>query len=757
MTTTMNRLFAIDPWQVTTTQFNPATKRLQESLTAIGNGYMGMRGNFEEGYSGDTLQGTYLGGVWFPDKTRVGWWKNGYPEYFGKAINAPSFIGIGITINGERVDLATSQFRDFSLTLDLHQGLLTRRFTIEDPETAVQFTFRRFVSNVIRQAALIEVTAKVLHGQAHLQFNATLDGNVTNEDSNYDERFWVPLQEDANAGSIQLETRENPFGVPRFTVLLQQGLRLNGQPVGGERTTTSGTLSEALAVDLAAGESMTLEKDVIVVTSRDVAETAQPAASATLLGQLQTNSFAQALAAHTAVWAERWAQSDVEISGDDAAQQGIRFNIAQLFMTYYGEDKRLNVGPKGFTGEKYGGATYWDTEAYVVPMYLAVTPPSVTKALLQYRHDQLPGAYHNAQQQGLAGALFPMVTFNGIECHNEWEITFEELHRNSAVAFAIYQYTAYTGDESYVNTAGIEVLVGIARFWADRVHFSQRAGKYMIHGVTGPNEYENNVNNNWYTNLMASWVLEYTLARLPKADSTITGKLAVTDAEQAHWQDIIDRMYFPTDDKLGIFVQNDTFLDKDLRPASTIPADQRPLNQHWSWDRILRSPFIKQADVLQGIYFLNDRFTREQKERNFDFYEPLTVHESSLSASIHAILAAELGKADKAVELYARTARLDLDNYNNDTADGLHITSMTGSWLAIVQGFAGMRYDHDQLRFDPFLPKKWQRYSFAINYRGRVIAVSVSDHTTLTLRAGEPLDVWVNGERRHMVKEEGHA
>ncbi|WP_125705436.1 glycoside hydrolase family 65 protein [Lacticaseibacillus daqingensis] len=753
----MKRLFAIDPWLITTQAFDPQAKRLQESLTAIGNGYMGMRGNFEEGYSGDHLQGTYLGGVWFPDKTRVGWWKNGYPEYFGKAINAPSFIDLPITLNGQPVDLATGTFHDFALMLDLHQGLLTRHFTYEVGDTAVAFTFRRFVSNVVQQAALIELTMTCLRGHADLVLAAGLDGNVTNEDSNYSERFWVPQAESAEAGTIQLQTRPNPFGVPQFTVLLQQALRVDGRAVQGARKTTPGTLTETLQMRLAAGETGTVEKDVIVLTSRDVAPAAQPAAATALMTQLQTASFAEALAAHTAVWANRWAQSDVQIDGDDAAQQGIRFNIAQLFMTYYGQDTRLNVGPKGFTGEKYGGATYWDTEAYVVPMYLAVTPPSVTRALLQYRHDQLPGAFHNAAQQGLAGALYPMVTFNGIECHNEWEITFEELHRNSAVAFAIYQYTAYTGDETYVNTAGIEVLVGIARFWADRVHYSKRRGQYMIHGVTGPNEYENNVNNNWYTNLMAQWVLEYTLARLPQADTDVVAKLAVTADEKAHWQAIIDNMYLPTDPDLGIFVQHDTFLDKDIRPASTIPADQRPINQHWSWDRILRSPFIKQADVLQGIYFLNDRFTRAQKERNFDFYEPLTVHESSLSAAIHAILAAELGKVDKAVALYARTARLDLDNYNNDTEDGLHITSMSGGWLAIVQGFAGMRYDHDQLRFNPFLPKGWTRYSFSLNYRGRVLAVTVTETTQIKLVTGAPLDVWVNGTKRHLTQEVADA
>jgi maltose phosphorylase len=748
----MKRIFEIDPWLVESHELNPTDKRLQESITAIGNGYMGLRGNFEEGYSGDHLQGTYIAGTWFPDKTRVGWWKNGYPEYFGKVINAPSFIDIGITINGERVDLATTQYTDFDLVLDLHQGLLTRSYVVTVAGTQVRLEFKRFLSVAVRQAALVQVTATALDGEAILAFDAGINGNVVNEDSNYDDHFWMPDLQDAERGFIQMTTKPNPFKVPQFTVLAQQSLRRDGLPIQGNVSAEPGTVHAQVTAQLKAGQQVVLEKDVVVVTSRDVAKDEQQATAAKLMAQVQAQSFTGNLQRHEAIWQQRWRQSDVTITGDDAAQQGIRFNIAQMFMTYYGEDKRLNVGPKGFTGEKYGGATYWDTEAYVVPMYLAVTPPDVTRALLQYRHDQLPGAYHNAQQQGLAGALFPMVTFNGIECHNEWEITFEELHRNAAVAFAIYQYTAYTGDESYVNGAGLEVLVGIARFWADRVHFSQRKQMYMLHGVTGPNEYENNVNNNWYTNTMASWCLEYTLARLPHGDADVVGKLNVTDKEKAHWQDIIDRMYRPEDKQLGIFVQNDTFLDKDLRPVSAIPADQRPINQHWSWDRILRSPFIKQADVLQGIYFLNDRFTRTQKEKNFDFYEPMTVHESSLSASIHAILAAELGKSEKAVELYARTARLDLDNYNNDTVDGLHITSMSGGWLAIVQGFAGMRYDHDELRFKPFLPANWSAYSFKLNYRGRLIGVAVAKQATFTLIDGPELDVLVDGQRVHLRK-----
>lgn len=744
----MKRIFEINPWQVTTHEFNPADKRLQESITSIGNDYMGMRGNFEEGYSGDSLQGTYLAGVWFPDKTRVGWWKNGYPKYFGKSINAPSFIGIGININGEKLDLATSKIKDFSFSLDMHQGLLTRSFTYLGTTTTIRFEFQRFLHIKQKEAALINVVATVLTGKAKITFTATLDGTVTNEDSNYNEHFWQSCGEDGDQRTIQVKTIPNPYGVPQFTVLLKQGLRHNNHFVKGIVTTTKAGLSEKLTVDLNSGDSYNLEKDVIVVTSRDVEPEMQAQKAAELMTRLQAKSFAENLAEHTAIWQRRWEKSDVVITGNDLAQQGIRFNILQLFMTYYGEDQRLNVGPKGFTGEKYGGATYWDTEAFIFPMYLCVAKPNVTRALLQYRHDQLAGAYQNAKDLGLKGALFPMVTFNGLECHNEWEITFEEIHRNADIAFAIKRYTSYTGDESYVKNEGMDVLVETARFWADRVHYSKWRQKYVMHGVTGPNEYENNVNNNWFTNLMAQWVLQYTLERLPLADPAAQKRVHVSEQEKANWQDIIANMYLPEDHERGIFLQQDDFLDKDLQPAKEIPATERPINQHWSWDKILRSPFIKQADVLQGIYYLDDRFTKEEKERNFDFYEPLTVHESSLSPCVHSILAAELGKKKQSVALYERTARLDLDNYNNDTADGLHITSMSGSWLAIVQGFAGMRYDKEQLKFNPFVPDNWQNYSFKLNYRNRLIKVAVShDEVKLDLISGKQLTVMVKDQQ----------
>lgn len=733
------RLFEIDPWKIKTTTLDAENMRLQESLTSIGNGYMGMRGNFEEGYSGDSHQGTYIAGVWFPDKTRVGWWKNGYPDYFGKVINATNFIGIDVQINQTNIDLATVDYRDFYLELDLKTGILNRSYTVTVGEVQAKLTFERYVSVAQQELALIKVTVDVLAGAAEIKLTPKLDGNVQNEDSNYDENFWLEKNRHLGATpSLTMETLENPFGTPRFSVTTS----MQNKTTGGVKSQTESEklVSETYTYQVNSGETIALEKYVAVVTSRDVPEEQQVSQAETLLQKALDSSWEELKTAHSHGWSQRWEKADVVIQGDDEAQQGMRFNIFQLFATYYGEDARLNVGPKGFTGEKYGGATYWDTEAYIVPMYLSVTEPAVSEQLLKYRHQQLPGAFHNAKQQGLAGALYPMVTFTGVECHNEWEITFEEIHRNGAIAHAIYNYTTYTGDETYLVNEGIDVLVAIARFWQDRVHYSERNDQYMIHGVTGPNEYENNVNNNWYTNTIATWVLRYTLASLTKVSAEKASELAVSETEKAKWQEIITKMYYPVDEDLGIFVQHDTFLDKDLQPVTSLAATDLPLNQNWSWDKVLRSPYIKQADVLQGLYFLNHEYTQAEKQQNFDFYEPLTVHESSLSASIHSILAAELGMEEKAVELYARTARLDLDNYNNDTEDGLHITSMSGGWLSVVHGFAGMRTLDGQLSFKPFTPKNWQGYSFKVNYQGRLLEISV-DHqkVNIHLLAGEAL------------------
>ena len=749
--------FEIHPWKVVETGLDKERMRLSESLTSTGNGYMGMRGNFEEDYTGDTHLGTYIGGVWFPDKTRVGWWKNGYPLYFGKVINAVRLNGIHVEVDGETLDLNTAQVEAFYRELDMQNGLFLRRFTVRTAGGSVQVEAERFVS--LAQKELLAVRYHLTPDyDAHVVMRPYLDANVRNLDSNYEETFWDMLEEEETEDALALltKTKENPFGTPRFAVSAAMSCWADGLEMAGRRL-DSGYVETRYEGDVAAGEDVVMEKYALCFTSRDYDEKVLSTLSLKAAARAREVGYDALRDAHTAAWRDRWAGCDVTIQGDDAAQQGIRFNLFQLLSTYSGDDARLNIGPKGFTGEKYGGATYWDTEAYCLPVYMAIAGQDVAKQLLLYRWLQLDGAYHNARQQGLKGALYPMVTFTGVECHNEWEITFEEIHRNGAIAHAIFNYATYTGDMDYMLRERLDVLCGVARFYTDRVHFSNRHGKYMIHGVTGPNEYENNVNNNWYTNRIAAWSIGLFVTQARRASQERRRELAITEDELAYMVDVVEKMYYPEDAELGIFVQHDTFLDKELMPASDIPAGERPINQHWSWDHILRSCFIKQADVLQGLYFLNHLYDVETIRRNFDFYEPMTVHESSLSPCVHSILAAQLGYRQKAVEMYQRTARLDLDNINNDTDDGLHITSMAGSWLAIAHGFAGMRTT-DGLSLSPFLPDAWQGYAFQFHYRGRVIRVSVRPGQALVeLLQGKPLKMTLCGQEQTLSDSISHA
>ncbi|MEZ4798315.1 MAG: family 65 glycosyl hydrolase domain-containing protein [Flavobacteriales bacterium] len=445
--------------------------------------------------------------------------------------------------------------------------------------------------------------------------------------------------------------------------------------------------------------------------------------------------FEAMMQAHIEKWNRIWELADIRIDGDAEAQQGIRFNIFHLNQTYTGEDARLNIGPKGFTGEKYGGSTYWDTEAYCIPFYMSTKDQAVARQLLVYRYNQLGKAIENAEKLGFSNgaALYPMVTMNGEECHNEWEITFEEIHRNGAIAYAIYNYVNYTGDKKYVAEHGWDVLLGIARFWSQRITWSEEKQKYVMLGVTGPNEYENNVNNNWYTNYIAVWCMNYCAEmhdwmskNHKEALRDKVNKYNFQESEIERWKDISEKMYYGVKAGTNVFLQQDGFCDKEIVPAAQLDPKQRPINQHWSWDRILRSCYIKQADVLQGIFFFENDFEESIIKENFDYYEPLTVHESSLSPCVHSILAAKLGYEEKAYEMYLRTARLDIDDYNHEAHEGLHITSMAGTWMSVVQGFGGMRVNNGELSFNPMLPKQWTGFAFNVLFKGKVVHVEVS-------------------------------
>ena len=717
-------------WLIVEEGFNPKLNRISESIFSIGNGKMGQRANFEEKYSGDTLRGSYVAGIYYPDKTRVGWWKNGYPEYFAKIINSTNWIGINIAIDGVELDLATAKVLSFNRVLDMQHGLLVRTFVAELPNgKRVEVNAQRFVSIRNTTIGAVRYSLKALNFSGKISVNPYLDGDVFNEDSNYDEKFWVESDKEISGaeGYLTVETLKTKFRVctGMWFRLLKNGIEENSEIQNAERLKYVGAVQN---VSVKEGDILTIEKYASVISSLDVPVGELKNESAKSLNFARSEGFDMLFEKHKNSWLEKWETSDIRIEGDVAAQQGIRYNIFQLNQTYTGEDERLNIGPKGFTGEKYGGVTYWDTEAYCLPFYLSTASEDISKKLLVYRHRHLGKAIENAQKLGFdnGAALYPMVTINGEECHNEWEITFEEIHRNGAIAYAIYNYVKYTGDKEYLAPYGFEVLLGISRFWSQRVNWSEARQKHVMLGVTGPNEYENNVNNNFHTSYMAVWTLKYTLEvidylqkEFPYLYNEMISKWKFNVLKETkRWKEIIKNMYFPFDEQKSIYLQQDGFLDKEIIPVAELAKEHRPINQKWSWDRILRSCYIKQADTLQSMFWFEDDFTADELKRHFDFYEPITVHESSLSPCVHSILAAKIGYYEKSYEMYLRTSRLDLDDYNNDTEDGLHITSMGGTWMSFVMGFGGMRAGENQLIMNPFLPNKWKSYQFRINYRG---------------------------------------
>ncbi|MEM9681224.1 MAG: glycoside hydrolase family 65 protein, partial [Bacteroidota bacterium] len=573
----MNQDYIIpDNWSVIEEGFDADQVKASESLFSLGNGAMGQRANFEEQYTGPTFQGSYIAGVYYPDKTKVGWWKNGYPEYFAKVLNAPNWIGINVLINGEPLDINTCKsIEGFRRELNMKEGWLSRTFTATlQNNSVVEVKVIRFLSLDLDELGAIKYTVKPLNSKATIVFQPYLDSGITNEDTNWDDKFWDTLSvtRENQQAFIQAKTMKTDFYTCTY---MASELFVNEERVAPdlEIGKTSTYIAFSYSKEINSGEAFTIHKYGGYVVDRNHDKYELVSAAKEVIRKAKTQGFDALLAAQKTAWGKIWDMADITIDGDVKAQQGIRFNIFHLNQTYLGTDATLNIGPKGFTGEKYGGSTYWDTEAYCIPFYMATKDQSVARNLLAYRHNHLEKAIENAEKLGFTNgaALYPMVTMNGEECHNEWEITFEEIHRNGAIAFAIYNYYRYTGDYSYIPEKGLEVLIAIARFWYQRATYSIHKNKYVVLGVTGPNEYENNVNNNWYTNYIAKWCIDYTIETIDHVkehyDSDYTrvmNKAKLSNAEIAKWKDVADNMYFPFSEEHQVYLQQDGFLDKEL-------------------------------------------------------------------------------------------------------------------------------------------------------------------------------------------------
>lgn len=751
----MKKYLKTDEWNIIEDNFHADYLRMSESIFSLGNGRFGQRGNFEEPYSSDSYRGSFVAGITFLDKTKVEWWKNGFPHFYTRVPNAIDWSHISLRLIDEELDLAGWYVNHFKRCLSMKEGVSYRDVEVTSPSGNQLSLHVEHLTNMAHpNLCLIKYSVTSLNYSGKVSLVPLLDGDIANESKNSDEKIWNILRSRATSDSAYLWTQTRREDAQICYAMTYQFFKNNQEPMTNPiRIEKEKQAGFSVGADVKPGDTVTLIKYVSIVSSLYYERQDLIEESISQARQAQTSGWDALLKDHQQAWQDIWDEADVLIEGDPEAQQGIRYNIFQLYQTYRGNDPRLNIAPKGFTGEKYGGNTYWNTELCCVPYFLLSTPKEIVKNLLIYRYNQLPKAIENAKKLGFSNgaALFPQVTNNGEECHSEWEITFEEIHRNNIMVYAITQQATLTGSLEYIAKYGLEVMIAISRFWSQRVSFSRPKQKYVILGVTGPDEYQNNVDNNWYTNYSCIQCLKMTLNYLEiiaqKSPDEYVRVRRITNFNQAEeterWRNIIEHMYLPEDTEQGIFIQNDGYMDKELQSTDAIPKEQRPINQHWSWDRILRSCYIKQSDVLLGLYLYSFDFDTDTIRRNFEFYEPMTVHESSLSPHIHSILAARIGKIDKAYEHFLHTTRLDLDDYNNEAAQGLHITSMPGSWLAIVQGFAGLQIRNGIISFSPVLPKKWNSYSFKVNYLGSTFHMQIGKEMKISLTAGNKQEIQV--------------
>ena len=518
--------YILDPWSIIENKFDSSKMIDSESIFSLGNGKIGQRGNFEEDFSGNQSIGNYISGIYYKDKTKVGWWKKGYPDYFAKMVNCPNWNTIRIEINNNVLDLNKCKVYSYKRELNMKEGWCERNVELETPnKEKIQIISKKFISLKRENIGVIQYSVKPLNKKIKIKILPAINIDVKNNDANWNQPFLetTKVKSNNNYSIVKSKVINSNFEIATFfkTKYFINSISVQSRFSENKNENLIGSQSE---FDLNPENKLTLLKIGGYVNSNDTAKDEFE----NLINKELTSSmdlgFEELLKENSKAWENIWNDSDIIIDGDVFSQQAVRFNIFQLNQTFNGNDPKLNIGPKGFTGEKYGGVTYWDTEAYCIPFYLGTKNSIVSKNLLLQRYNQLPNAIINAEKIGLnhGAALYPMVTANGEECHNEWEITFEEIHRNAAIVQAIKKYVNFTDDFDFINRKAVKILIAISRFWSQRVSFSKELNKYVILGVTGPNEYENNVDNNWYTNYSAKRCLKYTIEVLNKiSDSKI--------------------------------------------------------------------------------------------------------------------------------------------------------------------------------------------------------------------------------------------
>ena len=734
--------FDVEPWAVRETELDLDNLGPSESILALSNGHIGWRANLDEGEPHD-IAGSYLNAVYEEVPLPYAETAYGYPEAGQSMINVTNGKVIRLLVDDEPFDVRYGTLHSHERVLDFRTGLLTRTVDWESPaHHRVRVRSTRLVSLKHRALAAILYEVEAVGGEFDLVLQSELVANepVTGRkrtDPRAADVLQHPLAVEfahhtANRAVLVHSTNRSKLRVAAAMDHVLRGPR--GSETQNECEGDHGRFT--VTCKLRPGERLVLEKFVAFGWSslRSV-----PALRSQVEGALSTgrdHGFALLAKGQKSYLDDFWTRADVEIDGDDEIQQAVHFAMFHVLQSAVRAEQRA-IPAKGLTGPGYDGHTFWDTETFVLPVLTYIAPDSVADAL-RWRHSILDLARQRARDLGHKGAAFPWRTIHGEECSGYWPASTAAFHINADIADAVLRYVSATRDQTFQRTVGAELLIETARLWASLGHFD-RGGSFRIDGVTGPDEYSALADNNLYTNLMAQRNLRYA-AETARLHPQVARKLQVTEAETRAWRKAADNVYLPFDPDLRVHKQASQFTDHEKWDFANTRADQYPLFLHFPYFDLYRKQVVKQADLVLAMHLRGDAFTTEEKVRNFDYYEALTVRDSSLSSCTQSIMAAEVGHLELAHAYFAEAALMDLHDLEHNVRDGVHMASLAGTWLAAVQGLGGMRHHAEYLGFSPRLPRAIQGLKFRITFRGRMIEVRVNHKSArYTLVRGRPI------------------
>ena len=711
-------------WVICDKAFNPEELHHKETIFTIGNGYLSTRGAFEEGFSGDG-RATFIHGVF-----------DYAPIVMTELANAPDWLPFNIYLNGERFSLETGYLKNFQQTFDLRNGVLTRQVDWVSPSGwLASIRFQRFVSQANPHLQLIrcEVTPQF---EGEVEFRASLKGDTDNQGLAH--WCWVAQGKKGDAIYLCNRTRQSNIEIAAAMRLV----RVHGEGDECEYWDVINTPTVNLKSHAFPGNQLVVDKYSATVTSRDTHATVQASISAVN----SIKDWQTAYQDNTQAWEEEWERTDVIIEGDEEAQISLRFNLFQLLIAAPRQDDRVNIGAKTLSGFGYRRHSFWDTEIFMLPLFI-YTAPNIAKNLLNYRYINLPGARAKARENGFEGAQFPWESADsGSEVTPTWVPDFTnrtkmvriwtgetEIHISADIAYAAHKYWQITGDDAWMVDKGAELILDTARFWGSRAEWNPSKNRYQIMDVIGPDEYHEHVDNNFMTNRMAQWnmqtgleLLEWLKECAPAKAAELVDRLDLSQTRLAHWRDVIQKIYLNINAD-GLIEQFEGYYQRKYVDLLAMEPRNESAQVIFGIEGANQTQVIKQPDVLILLYLLQQHYSHEIVQINYDFYTPRTDHSygSSLGPSIQAIMACEVGRQEEAYEHFIRAVRADLRDVRGNAGDGIHGASAAGTWQAVVFGFAGLRVTQEGWTVNPRMPKHWKRLTFKFYHRGKQHTVDI--------------------------------